>query len=405
MTDVESTEERSAGALSGIRVVDLSQIAAGPYATSLLGDFGADVIKVEPPSGDPLRQIDNAFGEGESAYSFSVNRSKRSVRIDVKSPDGRAVLDRLLAEADVFVISMRPAAARRLGLNYESVSERFPRLVYCSITGYGEDGPLVDRPGMDLLAQARGGTMGTTGEPGRTPVKVAPAIADFLGSYLACNGILLALRVRDRDGIGQKVGVNLLDGQVSLLPNLSVAYHRTGVPFRPQGGAQSNIVPYQVFETSDGWVVVACLIQKFWVTLCRAVERPDLVEDPRFSTNADRVRNRGELVPVLAALFAEHPTSHWMKILEAGDVPCSPVNALEDVFVDPQVVHNGMTLVLTHPRHGEVVTVNNPIHLGSTPAQPRGYPPDAGEHTDEVLAEYGYDTDQIRTLRAGGAVL
>ncbi|MFC0450022.1 CaiB/BaiF CoA transferase family protein [Rhodococcus jostii] len=405
MPDPDLPRRSNVGALSGIRVVDLSQIAAGPYATSMLGDFGADVVKVEPPTGDPLRQIDNAFGEGESAYAFSVNRSKRSVRIDVKTPAGREVLDRLLTDADVLVVSMRPASSRRLGLDFPSLKERFPRLVYCSITGYGEDGPLVDRPGMDLLAQARGGTMGTTGEPGRTPVKVAPAIADFLGSYMACNGILLALRARDRDGVGQKVGVNLLDGQVSLLPNLSVAYHKTGIPFRPQGGAQSNIVPYQVFATSDGWVVVACLIQKFWVTLCDALGRRDLNEDPRFTTNTDRVRNRGELVPALESIFAEHPTDYWIEILEAGDVPCSPVNRLEDVFVDPQVVHNGMSLVLMHPRHGEVVTVNNPIHLGSTPAQPWGYPPDAGEHTDEVLTEFGYDEQQIARLRGGGAVV
>jgi len=371
----------------------------------MLGDFGADVIKVEPLNGDPLRQIDDIFGKGESAYAFSVNRSKRSVRIDVKSPEGREVLDRLLTDADVLVVSMRPAALRRLGLDYSSLREQFPRLVHCSITGYGEDGPLVDRPGMDLLAQARGGTMGTTGEPGRTPVKVAPAIADFLGSYMASNGILLALRARDRDGTGQNVAVNLLDGQVSLLPNLSVAYHKTGVPFRPQGGAQSNIVPYQVFATADGWVVVACLIQKFWITLCDALGRVDLAEDPRFVTNADRVRNRGELVPVLESIFAARPTEYWIGILEAGDVPCSPVNRLEDVFVDPQVVHNGMSLVLSHPRHGDVVTVNNPIHLGSTPAQPWGYPPDSGEHTDQVLTEYGYDEQQIASLRGGGAVL
>ncbi|MFE5699616.1 CaiB/BaiF CoA transferase family protein [Rhodococcus koreensis] len=405
MRDPELPRDSNSGALSGIRVVDLSQIAAGPYATSMLGDFGADVVKVEPPTGDPLRQIDDAFGEGESAYAFSVNRSKRSVRIDVKTPAGREVLDRMLTDADVLVVSMRPAASRRLGLDFPSLKERFPRLVYCSITGYGEDGPLVDRPGMDLLAQARGGTMGTTGEPGRTPVKVAPAIADFLGSYMACNGILLALRARDRDGIGQKVGVNLLDGQVSLLPNLSVAYHKTGAPFRPQGGAQSNIVPYQVFATEDGWVVVACLIQKFWVPLCDALGRVDLAEDPRFATNTDRVRNRGDLVPVLESIFAERPTDYWIEVLEAGDVPCSPVNRLEDVFVDPQVVHNGMSLVLMHPRHGEVVTVNNPIHLGSTPAQPWGYPPDAGEHTDEVLTEFGYDSQQIAHLRSGGAVV
>jgi crotonobetainyl-CoA:carnitine CoA-transferase CaiB-like acyl-CoA transferase len=391
-------------ALDGVRIVDLTQIASGPYAMSMLGDFGADVIKVEPPAGDPLRHIDNTFGPGESAYSYSVNRSKRAISLDLKDAAGMTVLEQLLERADVLAVSMRPLAAVKLGVDYASLAERYPRLVYCSITGYGEDGPLAERPGMDLIAQARGGVMGTTGEPGRTPVKVAPAIGDFLCSYLAMNAILLALRVRDRDGAGQQVAVNLLDGQVSLLANLSVAYHRTGRPFRPMGGAQSNIVPYQVFATADGWMVVACLIEKFWTNLCRITERSDLAEDSRFATNADRVANRDVLVPVLEAMFAAEPTRHWVDLLDVGDVPCSPVNRLEEVFADPQVVNNGMKLVLEHPRHGEIVTVNNPIHLSGTPARPWGYPPAIGEHTDEVLEELGYDPAAITALHERGSV-
>lgn len=390
--------------LDGVRIVDLTQIASGPYATSMLGDLGADVVKVEPPTGDPLRRIDNTFGPGESAYSYSVNRSKRAIALDLKTGAGFAVFERLLETADVLAVSMRPAAAVKLGIAYASLAGRHPRLVYCSITGYGEDGPLADRPGMDLIAQARGGVMGTTGEPGRTPVKVAPAIGDFLCSYLAMNAILLGLRVRDRDGEGQQVSVNLLDGQVSLLANLSVAYHRTGVPFRPLGGAQPNIVPYQVFATADGWMVVACLTQKFWVNLCQAIQREDLLADPRFAANADRVGHRDDLVPELERTFAAHPTARWVRLLEAGDVPCSPVNRLEEVFSDPQVVSNGMRLVLQHPVHGEIVTVNNPIRLSRTPARPWGYPPALGEHSDEVLTELGYDAAAIRALREAGAV-
>ncbi|MFF2299283.1 CaiB/BaiF CoA transferase family protein [Arthrobacter sp. NPDC058127] len=391
--------------LAGVRIVDLSQIAAGPFATSLLGDFGADVIKVEPPAGDPLRQVDEAFGPGESAYSFAVNRSKRSIRLDLKTADGKAVLLRLLKTADVLVTSMRPAAVRRLGLDHASLADAFPGLVVCSITGWGGDGPLADRPGMDILAQARGGTMGTTGEPGRSPVKVAPAVADFVGSFLACNAILLGLRVRDRDGVGQEVSVNLLDGQVALLSNLSVAYHRTGAPFEPQGGATSNIVPYQVFETGDGWIVVACLTEKFWAALCRALERADLFDDPRYRTNAQRVAHREELISDLSAAFRAQPTGHWHALLDAEDVPCSPVNRLHEVFTDPQVVHNRMSLVLSHPRHGDIVTVNNPIRMYDTPARPWGYPPAAGEHTDAVLGELGYTPDEIGRLRNGGAAL
>ncbi|MER5527349.1 CoA transferase [Streptomyces sp. NPDC002677] len=390
--------------LDGIKVVDLTQIASGPYATSMLGDFGADVIKIEPPSGDPLRRIDNTFGPGESAYAYSVNRSKRAIALDLKTAAGFGVLERMLADADVLAVSMRPSAAARLGVDYASLAELHPRLVYCSITGYGESGPLAGRPGMDLIAQARGGVMGTSGEPGRTPVKVGPAVGDFLCSYLAMNAILLGLRVRDRDGTGQQVSVNLLDGQVSLLANLSVAYHRTGMPYRPMGGAQTNIVPYQVFATADGWMVVACLTEKFWVNLCHALAREDLAGDPRYATNADRVRNRNDLVPELERAFAARPTAHWVPLLDAGDVPCSPVNRLEEVFEDPQVVNNDMRLVLDHPVHGEIVTVNNPVHLSRTPARPWGYPPAVGEHSDEVLTELGYDAEAIRALREAGAV-
>ncbi|MGW1950867.1 CaiB/BaiF CoA transferase family protein [Streptomyces sp. NPDC001940] len=390
--------------MDGIKVVDLTQIASGPYATSMLGDFGADVVKIEPPSGDPLRRIDNTFGPGESAYAYSVNRSKRAIALDLKTAAGFDVLERMLEDADVLAVSMRPSAAAKLGIDYASLAERHPRLVYCSITGYGESGPLAGRPGMDLIAQARGGVMGTTGEPGRTPVKVGPAVGDFLCSYLAMNAILLGLRVRDRDGTGQQVSVNLLDGQVSLLANLSVAYHRTGVPFRPMGGAQTNIVPYQVFATADGWMVVACLTEKFWVNLCHALGRGDLLADPRYAANADRVRNRNDLVPELERIFATRSAAHWVPLLDASDVPCSPVNRLEEVFEDSQVVNNDMRLVLDHPIHGEIVTVNNPIHLSRTPARPWGYPPAVGEHSDEVLTELGYDAEAIRTLREAGAV-
>jgi crotonobetainyl-CoA:carnitine CoA-transferase CaiB-like acyl-CoA transferase len=396
--------DSSTKALDGVRVVDLTQIASGPYAMSMLGDFGADVIKVEPLGGDSFRAVDDAFGPGESAYSFSVNRSKRAISVDLKSATGYAVFERLLSTADVLAVSMRPAVAAKLGVSYADLASRFPRLVYCSITGYGQDGPLADEPGMDLLAQARGGVMGTTGEPGRTPVKATPAIADFLTSFLACNGILLALRVRDRDGVGQEVDVNLLDGQVALLPNLSVAYHRTGVPARPLGGGHSSIVPYQAFPTADGWVVVACLIEKFWINLCRVLNRDEWQTDEQFRTNADRVRNRDLLVPQLGAILAQEPTAHWLAVLSAGDVPCGPVNRLEDVFTDPQVRNNRMSLVLDHPRHGPVVTVNNPVHLRATPPQPWGYPPDLGEHTDEVLAGLGFDRPTIAALREVGAV-
>jgi crotonobetainyl-CoA:carnitine CoA-transferase CaiB-like acyl-CoA transferase len=404
MNENERREPAARAPLAGVRVIDLSQIAAGPYCTSMLGDFGADVVKVEPTAGDPLRSIDDAFGPGESAYFFGLNRSKRALAIDLKSEAGRSVLDRLLATADVCVVSMRPAALARLHLTHEELAARHPRLVYCLITAFGETGPRADEPGMDILAQALGGIMGLTGEPGRAPVKAGVPVADFVGSVHAVLGILLALRVRDRDGFGQKVSINLLDGQVSLLANYVALYCRNGKPIRPVGGGHPQIVPYQVFEASDGPFIVACLTERFWPPLCEAIGRPELARRTEFATNVARVQHRDELVPMLAAVFATRHRAHWLERLRAQDIPVSPVHRLEDVIAEPQVVHNGMLLDLVHPRHGPVRTVNNPVHLSRTPAQPSRYPPALGEHTEELMAELGFDAAEVARLRGLGAI-
>jgi succinate--hydroxymethylglutarate CoA-transferase len=305
-----SEVKQTRGALHGVRILDLSQIAAGPYCTSMLGDFGASVIKVEPPEGDALRAFDTIFSAGESAYFFGVNRSKRDIALDIKTPAGREVLHRLLAEADVVVLSMRPSAVARLGLCYEDLAPLYPRLVYCLITAFGETGPRAEQPGMDIIAQALGGIMGLTGEVGGLPLKAGVPVGDFLGSFLACLGITLALRVRDRDGVGQKVSINLLDGQVSLLANYVAAYGRTQALVRPVGGGHPQIVPYQVFEASDGPFVVACLTERFWQLLCDAIGRADLKEHAQFKTNPLRVRNRETLVPLLSELFRTRVLDH-----------------------------------------------------------------------------------------------
>ena len=406
---MESQDQKQASkpthaALSGVRIVDLSQIAAGPYCTSMLGDFGADVVKVEPITGDPLRVMDDVFAKGESAYFFGLNRSKRDVAIDIKTPMGQEVLHRLIKGADVLVVSMRPSALTRLGLSFEDLAERYPRLIYCEITAFGETGPLAEQPGMDILAQALGGIMGLTGEPGGSPLKAGVPIGDFVCSFLSCLGITLALRVRDRDGVGQKVSVNLLDGQVSLLANYVALYSRTGVPIRPIGGGHPQIVPYQVFEAADGPFIVACLTERFWPLLCGAIGQPEWVSHPDFATNVDRVRHRDVLVPMFAKVFKTKDRAYWINKLVAVDVPASSVNHLEDVLVEPQVVHNGMLLDLIHPHHGKVSTVNNPVHLSLTPATPHRYPPSLGEHTDAVLAELGYHAEQIESMRKNGSI-
>ena len=391
-------------ALAGVRIIDLSQVAAGPYATSLLGDFGADVIKVEPVEGEPFRKVDDLYGPSDSGYFFGINRSKRAIALDLKSEQGREVLEHLLGEADVLMVSMRPAALARLGIGYEAMHVRFPRLVYCMVTAFGEDGPRAAQPGMDILVQAVGGLMGTTGEPGRPPVKVGPPVTDFATAYLACFGVLAALRVRDRSGVGQKVSVSLLDTAVSMLANFVTPYLKSLVPVRPAGGGHPQMVPYQAFATLDGWIIIACLTEQFWARMCSAIDRPDLAEDARFSSNTRRLSHRAELEEILNAVFSRLPASEWEAVLIASGVPVAHINLLEDVLRDPQVLHNQMIISLEHPRYGPVPVVNNPVRLSYSPPRPRGYPPGVGEQTDQILAEAGLSPDAIARLRAAGVV-
>lgn len=393
-----------APALDGIRVLDLSQVGAGPYLASLLGDIGADVIKVEPLTGEPFRNVDSAFGPGDSAYFFGVNRSKRGIALNLKSPDGQSVLARLLERTDIIVVSMRPAAARALGIDYDTLKTSHPRLIYCSITAFGESGPRESEPGMDILAQALGGLMGTTGEPDGPPAKAGPPVSDFAAGFLAGFGIMAALRVRDSSGRGQKVSVSLLDATVALLANYVTPHTKTGVLIRPVGAGHPQIVPYQAFRTADEWLVVACLTEAFWRNLCTAIEREDLLADPRFTANPDRVKHREELGAILTEHFGARPADYWQDLLRRHDVPVAKVNRIEDVLADPQVLHNEMLLHITHPRYGRYTTVANPVKLDLTPARPSRYAPSIGEHTREVLAEIGYSDRDIDAFAEHGAV-
>jgi len=391
--------------LSGVRIVDLSQVGAGPYGTSMLGDLGADVVKVEPLAGESFRYIDNLFGHGDSAYFYGVNRSKRSLTLDLRTQAGKDVLRRMVRSADVFVVSFRPDAVTRLGITYEEMSAENDQLIYCSITAFGESGPRAHQPGMDILAQALGGLMGLTGEPGRSPVKVGVPIADFVGSFLTGFAICAALRARDLNGRGQKISLNLLDGQVATLANLLTHYERTGQPVRPQGGGHPQLVPYQPFEGADGAMfILACLTDKFWGPLTQAIKRPDLAEDPRFVSNPDRVANRDELIPLLESVFATEPAAFWLERLERFGVPCGPINRLEEVLTDSQVVHNESVIRLEHPQHGSYPVPNFPFRLHGTPARPRGYAPRLGEHSRDVLASYGFAPDEVEDLLSGGTV-
>jgi crotonobetainyl-CoA:carnitine CoA-transferase CaiB-like acyl-CoA transferase len=386
------------GALDGIRVVDFSQVAAGPYLSSLLGDLGADVIKVEPSGGDSLRGIDDAFGEGNSSYFFGVNRSKRDIAIDLRSPRSRTVTDRLAAHADVLIVGMRPSALARAGLDYPRLSEVNPMLIHVSITGYGESGPRVGEPGMDILAQALSGVMGVTGEPDRPPVRIGPPVADIATSFLGGFAICAALRARARDGVGQQIQLNLLSSALSLLPNYSAQYLRTRIPIMPEGGGHPQIVPYQVFATRDGYMIVACLSNRFWPPLCTAIGRPDLIDRPEYRTNAQRVINRAPLIGMLTELFLTQDTDHWVGELRRGDVPCAEIHRLHEVFTDPQVVHNESVVELTHPRLGAYQVLNNPVVMSRTPPSPSRHAPETGEHSAEILAELGFGDTEIDDL-------
>jgi crotonobetainyl-CoA:carnitine CoA-transferase CaiB-like acyl-CoA transferase len=392
------------GPLHDVRVIDLTQVAAGPYGTSLLGDFGADVIKVEQPGGEPFRAIDNIFGPQRSAYFYGVNRSKRCIAIDLASEAGRAVLDRLIEKADVFVIAFRPLAVKKLRLTYDRLSSINPRLVYCSVTAFGETGPRANEPGMDILAQALSGAMALTGEPGRAPMKVGPPIADFVVSYLMGFAISAALRARDRDGVGQKIELNLLDGMLASVANYVTPYLATRQPIRRVGGGHPQLVPYQVFPVADGFIVLACVSDRFWPAVCAALDRPDLANDVRYRTNPDRVRNRDELVPLIESILVTFPGRYWIERLQHHGVPCSLVNELEDALRDPQAVHNGMLVHLEHAVTGPYEVVNNPIRMSRTPAAINRPAPDLGEHTVEVLSEAGFSAVEIAQLEAIGAV-
>jgi crotonobetainyl-CoA:carnitine CoA-transferase CaiB-like acyl-CoA transferase len=408
-SDPESGPEANAELLArpvfdGIRIVDLSQVAAGPYGISLMGDMGADVIKVEPPAGEPFRTIDNLIAPGESGYFYGINRSKRAITVNLASEEGRTILDELVRTADVFVVAFRPDAVERMGIGYERLKEINPRLIYCQITAFGETGPLATDPGMDILAQALSGVMGMTGEPDRPPVKVGPPIADFVVSFLACFAIASALRVRDRDGVAQKVSLNLLDGQFATIVNYITPYLINNQPILRAGGGHPQVVPYQVFAASDGDMIVACLSDRFWPPLCEAIDRPDLVDHPHFASNPLRNRYRHELIPILVELFKTATRNEWIERFRAHSVPCSRVNDLAQAVEEEQILHNGMLIELEHPIFGKYKTVNNPVRMSETPPAPFGYAPMLGEHNAEVLAELGYTPEDLERLKQDGVI-
>jgi len=413
---MNSKTNQPAGALDGIRVLDLSRVLAGPWCTQTLADLGAEVVKVERPgSGDDTRGWGPPFladrsgrETAEAAYYLGANRNKRSVTVDISSAEGQDLIRRLADGADVFVENFKVGDMARYGLDAATLRTRNPRLVYCSITGFGQTGPYRERAGYDFAIQAMGGLMSVTGErddlPGGGPQKVGVAVADLFTGMYAAVAILAALRHRDATGDGQVIDMALLDAQVAMLANLGANFLVTGAAPRRAGNAHQNIVPYQVFEVADGHMIVAVGNDGQYRKFCEVAGCPELADDPRFARNASRVRHREILVPLLAAHMRRRSKADWLAALEAAGVPCGPINSLTEVFADPQVLARGMTVPVAHPLNDELKLVANPIKMSATPVSVRRAPPLLGQHTEEVLAEAGLPVDEIARLRRRGVI-
>jgi crotonobetainyl-CoA:carnitine CoA-transferase CaiB-like acyl-CoA transferase len=406
-----------AGSLSHIKVLDLSRVLAGPWATQILGDLGAEVIKVERPNaGDDTRTwgppyVKNAEGEptSEAAYFMSTNRNKKSVTIDFTRPEGQDLLRQLAARSDVVVENFKVGGLRPYGLDYETLHTLNPRLVYCSITGFGQTGPYAQRAGYDFLIQGLGGLMSVTGrrddEPGAGPVKVGVALTDVMTGLYASTAILAALAHRDLSGEGQHIDMSLLDVQIACLANQSMNYLHTGVAPRRLGNAHPNIVPYQDFPTADGDMILAVGNDSQFAKLCGVMGRPDLAIDPRYATNAVRVANRTTLVPIMRGITTQRTTDDWITALEAAGVPCGPINTIDRVFADPQVVARGIEIEMQHPLVGKLPLVASPIRLSGTPVEYRYPPPLLGEHTRAVLSEVlKLDAAELERLSAAKVI-
>ncbi len=409
------------GALDGVRVLDLSRVLAGPWCTQTLADLGAEVIKIErPPSGQstggddtrgwgpPFLKDDAGADTAEAAYFLGANRNKRSVTIDISKPAGQALVMQLAASCDVLVENFKVGDMARYGLDAATVRGLCPRLVYCSITGYGQTGPYADRAGYDYAIQGLGGLMSITGErddrPGGGPQKVGVAVADLFTGMYATVAILAALRHRDLTGLGQVVDMALLDTQVAMLANLGANYLVTGKAPGRAGNAHQNIVPYQVFEVADGHLILAVGNDGQFQRFCAIAGCTELPADPRFARNADRVRHRDVLVPLLVERMKLRPRADWLSALETAKVPCGPINDLAEVFADPQVLARGMTQRVAHPLADSLQLVASPLKLSATPTTLRRAPPLLGQHTDEVLAEMGVDAVERERLRAAGVI-
>jgi crotonobetainyl-CoA:carnitine CoA-transferase CaiB-like acyl-CoA transferase len=404
-------------ALGHIRVLDLSRVLAGPWCSQNLADLGADVIKIERPEvgddtrawGPPYARDADGNNTTEAAYYLSANRGKRSITVDIASAEGQALLRELASHCDVVLENFKVGHLKRYGLDYDTLKAIKPDLVYCSVTGFGQDGPYAHRPGYDFLIQGMGGLMSITGErddlPGGGPQKAGVAITDLMTGMYATVAVLAALTHRDRTGEGQHIDMALLDVQVAMLANMGSNYLNSGKPPKRMGNAHANIVPYQTFACADGHIIVATGNDSQYQKFIEVGQRPELGTDPRFVSNPLRVKHRDILVPLLAEMVMTKTRAEWIDQLEAAGVPCGPINDIGDVFDNPQVKARGVAIDMAHPSAGKVTLVRSPMRLSATPTSAHRAPPMLGQHTDEVLREVlGRTDEQIAQLREGGVL-
>lgn len=393
--------------LAGIKVVDQTQALAGPYAAMILGDLGADVIKIERPGiGDNSRQWAPPFIGDQSAYYLAVNRNKRGIALNIRAEAGRAFMHQLAAEADVFMTNLATTASlQRSGIDYATLRALNPRLIYASISGYGRRGPRAGQPGYDLVSQAESGTMYLTGEVGGAPMRFPTPIADMTCGLFTVIGILASLRARDHSGEGQFIDMSLQEGQITWLENYAGEYFANAADPPRRGNRHPQVVPYEAVQGSDGdWFILGVGSDNVWRAFCSQVGREQLATDARFATNAERIANYEALLPIVREIIRAKTCDQWLDELRAAGVPCGRINTVAEALGDPHLLERGMIVELEHPALGMVKSLATPVHLSDTPLVYHRHPPRLGEHSDQVAAELGYDQQTISQLRADGVL-
>ncbi|OQA16923.1 MAG: Formyl-coenzyme A transferase [bacterium ADurb.Bin363] len=387
--------------LEGIRVLDFSRLIAGPYCTMLLGDMGAEVIKVEQPGkGDDSRAFGPPFINGESVYFFSFNRNKKSITINLKTEEGKDIIRELIKKSDILVENFRPGYMEKIGFGFDDVHKLNPGLIYTSVSGYGHTGPDKFRPGYDVVAQGMGGLMSLTGDPDGPPYKVGTSLADIMGAIYAFQGTLLALIARQRDGKGQRVDVSLLDGQVSLLTYQAGIYFSTGKSPTRKGNQHPTISPYETFKASDEYINIGVGNDKFWHVFCELVSLKDIEYDQRFATNPKRVENRDELFPIIQKIIQEKTAEEWLKLFDEHGIPSGPILSVDKVLTHPQVLARDMVVEIPHRKAGNIKLTGIPVKLSDTPGSVKLPPPLLGEHNEEIFTGIlGYNKEQIDSFR------